>query len=81
MSHEDLRQFLLGCLLINLAILLVWSVVYRLARERIHRLWHFWFPLKPEQFDLIAVSIMGLFKIGIILFNLVPYLVLTFFLR
>lgn len=81
MSHEDLRQFFLGCTLINLAILLLWTGVFRVARERIHRLWQFWFPLKPEQFDMIAVSILGLFKIGIILFNLAPYLVLTFILR
>jgi hypothetical protein len=54
----------------------VWAVTYRLARERVHRLWGRWFRLSAEQFDSLSFTVMGVYKVGILLFNLVPYVAL-----
>jgi hypothetical protein len=41
-----------------------------------YRLHGRWFRLSPEQFDAIHYGAMAVYKIGILLLNLVPYLAL-----
>ena len=41
-----------------------------------HRLHSRWFQLSRQQFDIIHYGGMGIFKLGIILLNLVPYIAL-----
>lgn len=76
MIIELLSEFLLWCSVTNYALLLVWFVAFSLARDRIHRLHGRWFRLSPIQFDAIHYTGMAVYKIGIFLFNLVPYIVL-----
>ena len=47
-----------------------------LWRERLYRLWGRWFPLPREQFDALNLGGMTLYKIGILLFNIVPCIAL-----
>jgi hypothetical protein len=42
-----------------------------------YRLHARWFRLPAEQFDAIHYAAMAIYKIGIILFNLVPYVALV----
>jgi hypothetical protein len=53
-----------------------WFLVFLLARDSIHHLHSRWFRLSPEQLDMIHYAGMALYKIGILLFNLTPYVVL-----
>ena len=76
MSIEITRTFLLWCTIINYGILLVWFLFFVLARDWMHRLHGRWFRLSGEQFDALHYAGMAVFKIGIILFNLVPCIVL-----
>jgi hypothetical protein len=76
MSIETARNALLWCAIINYGVLLVWFLFFILARDFMHRLHGRWFPLSVEQFDAIHYAGMAIFKLGIILFNLVPYIAL-----
>jgi hypothetical protein len=76
MNIEIIRDFLLWCTIINYGILLVWFVFFAFGHDWIERLHGKWFRLSGEQFDAIHYSGMAIFKIGIILFNLVPLIVL-----
>jgi hypothetical protein len=76
MSIEVTRNFLLWCTIINYGILLVWFLIFSLAREWMHRLHGKWFRLSGEQFDAFHYAGMTVYKIGIILFNMVPFIVL-----
>ena len=76
MSLEVLRHFLLRCTLINYGILLVWFLVFTLARDWIQRVHGRWFRLSGDQFDTLHYAGMSIYKIGILLFNLVPYITL-----
>jgi hypothetical protein len=76
MSIESAREFLLWCTIINMVLLMVWFVWYALARDWMQRIHGKWFRLSPEQFDAAHYGGMGVFKIGIIFFNLVPLVVL-----
>lgn len=77
MDIEVVRKTLLCCAIINYALLTFWVVLYLLARTWLHRLWGFWFRLTSEQFDALNFAGMMLYKLGIILFNLVPFVALV----
>ena len=77
MSIEVLRNFFLWCTVIDYGLLLVWFLFFALAHDWIQRIHGRWFHLSSEQFDALHYSMMGIFKIGIILFNLVPFVVLS----
>jgi len=76
MSIEVTRNFLLWCTVINYGILLVWFLFFAFAHDWIQQLHGRWFRLSSDQFDALHYAGMAIFKIGIILFNLVPFVVL-----
>ena len=76
MSIETLRYALLWCAVINYGVMLVWFLFFILARDFMHRLHGRWFRLSREQFDMVHYAGMAIFKLGIILFNLLPYVAL-----
>ncbi len=76
MSTELLREVLGWCSLINMGALLWWLVFFMLAHDWTYRFHSRWFALTPERFDAIHYQGMALYKIGIFLFNIVPWLAL-----
>jgi hypothetical protein len=81
MSQETLRQFLLGCTLVNYALLLLWFLMFAFAKDWMRGQHGRWFRLSEEQFSALHYAGMSVYKIGILLFNLVPWVVLTFLSR
>jgi len=76
MSIAMVHEVLLWCTVINYGVLLVWWLGFLFAHDWIHG-WHSqWFRLSREQFDALHYAGMALYKIGILLFNLVPYIAL-----
>jgi hypothetical protein len=69
-------NFLLWCTLLNYAVLLVWFAAFAFAHGWMRTLHGRWFHLSQERFDSIHYAAMAVYKIGILLFNLVPYLAL-----
>ena len=76
MAIETLRDTLLWCAVLNYGVLLVWFLAFLLARDGMRRLHGRWFRLSSEQFDALHYAGMSIYKIGILLFNLVPYVAL-----
>jgi hypothetical protein len=77
MTREVLRHFLLWCTVLDYAILLAWFLVFVLAHDAMHRIHGRWFRISREQFDALHYAGMSVFKIGILLFNLVPLVALS----
>jgi len=77
MTIEVARRFLLWCTVIDYGALLVWFLVFVFAHEWMRRIHGKWFQLAPEQFDALHYAGMSIFKIGILLFNLVPLVALS----
>ena len=76
MTAEIIREFLGWCSVINGGVLLLWWLWFMLAHDFIYRIHRQWFNLSIERFDAIHYSLMGSFKLCIILFNVVPYVAL-----
>lgn len=76
MSIDVVRSFFLWCAVINYFVLMVWFLLLVFPHQWLYRLWGKWFPLTAAQFDLINFSGIALYKLGILLFNLAPYVAL-----
>ena len=74
MTIEMVRRSLLWFTVINYGFLLMWFLFFMLAHDWIYQLHGRWFQLSVEQFDMLHYA--GIYKIGIILLNLVPYIAL-----
>jgi len=70
-------QHVLGwCIIINYAVLVLWFVVFISAHDPLYRLHSRWFNLPLQTFDALHYGAMMIYKIGILLFVLVPWLAL-----
>jgi hypothetical protein len=76
MSIEVVGGVLLWCAIMNFALLAVWSLLFVMPHEWVYRLWSRWFRLSIEQFDAVNFAGIVLYKVGILLFNLIPYVAL-----
>lgn len=76
MSIDSVREVLGWCTVINFGLLLWWLLFFVLAHDWMYRLHGRWFKLPVERFDAIHYCGMAIFKLSIILFNLVPYIAL-----
>lgn len=76
MNIETTKEFLLWCVVINYCILIIWFLAFRFAHNWIFCLHSSWFNFSEEQFDVINYAGMAIYKIGVFLFNLVPFIAL-----
>ena len=76
---ETIRSFVAWCTVFNWVLLLVWWGFIAFAADWMRGMHGKWFALPKQTFDAIHYAGMAFFKILIIVFNLVPYLVLPFF--
>jgi hypothetical protein len=72
----EIKDFLLWCTCLNYALLLVWAGVFVFAHDWMYRLHGRWFKLSVETFDGIHYAGLAIYKIGILLLNLMPLLAL-----
>ena len=77
MMHEILH-FLIVCTVVNYAILIVWFGVFVWAHDWLYRVHSRWFKVPVETFDSIHYGGIAIYKIGILLFNLVPLIAVHF---
>ncbi|MDM8544898.1 DUF6868 family protein [Candidatus Venteria ishoeyi] len=78
MNIELLQTILGWCAILNIAILLWWFLFIVFARDWVYRMHSRWFTLSQEQFNTIHYAGIALFKILVLIFNVMPYLVLRF---
>jgi hypothetical protein len=72
---ETVSQFLLWCTVINYVILLLWAAMMLFAPRVLHVVGG-WYGLSPAQMDLCTFGGLVVYKMLIIVFNLVPWVVL-----
>jgi hypothetical protein len=70
------RDVLMWCTVINYGVLLCWFLVFVFAHDWMLQLHGRWFRIPVEQIDTIHYAAMAVYKIGILLLNLVPYVAL-----
>ena len=76
MTPNELKYVLLWCVALNYATLFVWFGAFVLAHDWMYGLHGRWFKISVETFDAIHYVCLAIYKIGILLFNLVPLIAL-----
>lgn len=71
-------HFLGWCTLINIGLLLFSTLILVGFNARIKQLHQSFFALSEQQLDNLYIHFLAIYKIAIIFFNLIPYLVLRF---
>jgi hypothetical protein len=77
MDLETLRAFFMWCSIINVALLIFSFVICATGRNLIHSFHSRIFPMSEETFYAIIYSWLGLYKIIIFTFNIIPYIALS----
>ena len=77
MDVATLKTALLWCFVINYILLLFWLALAVWARGWVHGILARLFGVSAEQVNNMNLVGISLYKVGIILFNLVPFLALT----
>ncbi len=72
-----LKHILLISTLINYAVVTVWFLAFIYAHEALYRLHTRWFRLSPQDFDKVHYTAMAMYKVGVLLLNLVPLIALS----
>lgn len=78
MNFHHILHFLIWSTVINYAILFVWFGVFVFAHDWLYRVHSRWFKMSVETFDAIHYGGIAVYKIGIMLLNLVPLIVMHF---
>jgi hypothetical protein len=77
MTIDELKTFLIWSTAINYGVVLLWFGVFVLAHDWMHRMHSRWFRLSADTFDALHYLGISIYKIGILLLNLVPLIVLS----
>ncbi len=76
MDIQTLTSFFMWCTILNGSLLVFWAIVHMLAPNLVYRTQRKWFPIPRETFDVVFYAFLGMFKIMVVIFNVVPYVVL-----
>ena len=81
MDINMLCVFFMWCTIINVGLLIFMSLIFTFASvtfagEWMYRLHSKLFPMPRETFNVVIYSFLGLYKIALIMFNLVPFVAL-----
>lgn len=76
MTLVELKALLLWSTALNYGVLLFWFGAFVYAHDGLYRLHTRWFKLSEEKFDALHYIGMSIYKIGVMLLNLVPLIAL-----
>lgn len=77
MNIETLLSFFLWCTIINGGLLLYSFLMIAFAGDWIYRMHSRWYPISRETFYTVMYCFIGIMKILVLLFNLVPFIALS----
>ena len=77
MDMELLTKFFMWCSILNLALLMFSFLMLAFAGDLIYRIHGRWFPMPRETFNVVLYSFIGVYKILVFVFNVVPWAVLA----
>jgi hypothetical protein len=76
MNTQTLTTFFMWCTVINGGIFILWTLFLLFAPDFLYRTQSKWFPIPRETYNVVIYALLGLFKIVLLVFNVVPYLAL-----
>jgi len=76
MDIQTLTTFFMWCTILNVALLVLSSLICVCAGDWAYRMHSKWFSISRETFNVAIYSFIGLYKVLVLVFNLIPYVAL-----
>jgi len=76
MDINALQRFFMWCTIINGASFVFAAMICVFAGDWVFRMQSKWFPVSRDAFNVVIYSLLALFKIVFVVFNVVPYVAL-----
>ena len=77
MDIDSIRAFFMWCTILNFALLLFSSLMCVCAADWVYRIHGKLFSISRETFNVAIYSFLALYKVLVIVFNLIPYIALV----
>ena len=77
MDIQTLTTFFMWCTILNVALLSLSSLMCICAGDWAYRIHSKWFSISRETFNVAIYSFLGLYKVLVFVFNLIPYIALS----
>ena len=77
MDIATVRAFFLWCTILNGGLLILSFLICACAGDWLYRMHSRWYPMPREIFNVTIYCLVGLFKVFVLVFNLVPYIALV----
>lgn len=76
MDIETVRTFFMWCTIMSGGLLLLSFLIIAFAGDWVYRMHRKWFPLSRESFYGVIYGFLGVLKLFVLIFNLIPYMAL-----
>lgn len=79
MDIEMLKQFFMWCSILNISLLVLSFLVVAFGggSNLVYRIHSKWFPMPRDKFNAVLYLLLGIYKILVFVFNIVPWITLT----
>ena len=74
MTIYQIRDILMWCSVINVALMIVMFLILWLGRSWVYKMHSKMFPVTESQFNVIVYSFLGVYKLVIYMFNIIPWI-------
>ena len=76
MDIQMLTRFFMWCTILNLGLLTISSLILAFAGDFVYKIHCKWFPMPRETFNVVLYSLVQIYKIIVLIFNVAPWAVL-----
>jgi len=76
MDIQMLTRFFMWCTILNMGLLVLASLILAFAGDFVYRMHGKWFPMPRGTFNVVLYAFIGMYKIIVFVFNVVPWIAL-----
>ena len=77
MDIQMLTRFFMWCTILNMGLLVLASLILAFAGDFVYRMHGKWFPMPRGTFNVVLYAFIGMYKIIVFVFNVVPWIALA----
>ncbi|MBL7215948.1 MAG: hypothetical protein ISS71_09750 [Phycisphaerae bacterium] len=74
MTIYEIRDVLMWCSIINVGLMIFMFLILWLGRGWVYKMHSKMFPISESQFNVIAYSFLGVYKLLVYVFNIIPWI-------
>jgi hypothetical protein len=77
MDVQMLTRFFMWCTILNIVLLVLSFLILAFAGDFVYKIHGKWFPMPRETFNVVLYSFLGIYKIIVFVFNVMPWAALA----